>query len=154
MTYAGIWKRLEPVCGTGEAKAVARLVLETRFGLAMTDICCGATERMDGVELAELEAILRRIEGGEPVQYVLGTACFCGRDFHVEPGVLIPRPETEELCAWIPKCHVGHIARCRKGGARECPNIGSGGRHTHAGRALSARRRQVGHSREQPAVYI
>ena len=111
MTYAGIWKRLEPVCGTGEAKAVARLVLETRFGLSMTDICCGATERMDGVELAELEAILRRIEGGEPVQYVLGTACFCGRDFHVEPGVLIPRPETEELCAWITECHGGGSGR-------------------------------------------
>lgn len=111
MTYARIWKRLEPVCGTGEAKAVARLVLETRFGLSMTDICCGATERMDGVELAELEAILKRIEGGEPVQYVLGTACFCGRDFHVEPGVLIPRPETEELCAWIAGSHGGGSGR-------------------------------------------
>lgn len=46
---------------------------------------------------AELEADLRRLETGEPVQYVLGRAEFCGHVFHVDPRVLIPRPETEEL---------------------------------------------------------
>lgn len=107
MTYYDVWKRLEPVYGAGEAKALARLVLEERFGLSMTDICCGATERMDGERQAELETIVRRLEGGEPVQYILGTACFCGRDFRVEPGILIPRPETEELCNWITDSH-GH----------------------------------------------
>ena len=35
------------------------------------------------------------------MQYVLGEADFAGRTFHVEPGVLIPRPETAELCQWI-----------------------------------------------------
>lgn len=35
------------------------------------------------------------------MQYVLGQADFAGRTFHVEPGVLIPRPETAELCQWI-----------------------------------------------------
>ena len=44
---------------------------------------------------------MHRLEGGEPVQYVLGVADFCGRQFHVAPGVLIPRPETAELCQWI-----------------------------------------------------
>ena len=37
------------------------------------------------------------------MQYVLGEADFAGRTFHVEPGVLIPRPETVELCQWIEK---------------------------------------------------
>ena len=38
-----------------------------------------------------------RLADGEPVQYILRLAEFCGHKFHVEPGVLVPRPETAEL---------------------------------------------------------
>lgn len=51
------------------------------------------TEKVDDVQAA-----VTRLAGGEPLQYVLGTACFYGRDFKVNPSVLIPRPETEILC--------------------------------------------------------
>lgn len=47
---------------------------------------------------ADIDAAVARIVAGEPFQYVLGTTCFYGRDFHVTPSVLIPRPETEVLC--------------------------------------------------------
>ncbi len=48
-------------------------------------------------QLPELEEELGRLAAGEPIQYVLGYADFCGRRFRVTPAVLIPRPETELL---------------------------------------------------------
>lgn len=120
MTYGEIWKRLTAVYDTGEAKAIARMVLEMRFGLSMTDIYYGAVERMGDADTVKLEAMLEKLENAEPVQYVTGTAHFGGRDFHVRPGVLIPRPETEELCAWITESHG------REDGGKSILDIGTG----------------------------
>lgn len=44
-----------------------------------------------------LVSCVKRLATGEPLQYVLGYEWFCGHRFNVAPGVLIPRPETEEL---------------------------------------------------------
>lgn len=51
----------------------------------------------------ELDSDVERMSRGEPVQYVLGEAEFCGRTFKVGPQVLIPRPETELLVAEVEK---------------------------------------------------
>ena len=103
MNYETLWQRLTDIYETGEAKAIVRLVLEVCFGLTMTDILCGKIEKLTAEEQKDLNHIIQRLETGEPVQYVLGEAEFGGRTFHVEPGVLIPRPETYELCQWIMK---------------------------------------------------
>ena len=101
MTYRELWRTLEPLYGNGEARAITDYVLDVCFGLSKADILCGAVEEMTAEKTAELNKIFGRLTEGEPVQYVLGRAEFCGRWFSVRPGVLIPRPETEELCAWI-----------------------------------------------------
>jgi release factor glutamine methyltransferase len=95
MTYQEFWQPLTTIYEQGEAKAVARLVLETRYGLTMSDVILG---KVEAVPEQELTALQRRLLTGEPVQYVLGETAFCGHRFLVGPGVLIPRPETEELC--------------------------------------------------------
>lgn len=46
---------------------------------------------------ADLEAAVRRREEREPLQLILGTAAFRYLEVAVEPGVFIPRPETEVL---------------------------------------------------------
>ena len=101
MTYSELWRPLAAVCGEGEAKALVRYVLEVRFGLTPTDIYCGKVTQLSADSHSQLAEIMRRLAGGEPVQYVLGQAEFCGRWFEVGPGVLIPRPETEDLCRWV-----------------------------------------------------
>src|ERR1700754_4417899 len=49
----------------------------------------------------ELNEVLIRLKTGEPLQYILGHTEFYGLPFKVNPSVLIPRPETEELVDWI-----------------------------------------------------
>ena len=101
MKYETLWRRLIGIYDADEAKAIVRMVLDMRFGLSLTDIVCGKIDYLSEAESAELERMMQRLEKGEPVQYVVGVAEFCGRVFHVAPGVLIPRPETAELCEWI-----------------------------------------------------
>lgn len=84
----------------GETRAIALLVLETAFSLRRVDVYAGKDKQFSAEEHALLNNICTRLRAGEPVQYVLGRADFCGHTFGVTPDVLIPRPETEELVAW------------------------------------------------------
>ena len=97
MTYHDICQRLTPLYGPQEAKAMTRLLLEDLFGLSFADILCGATEHLSDADTLRLQQSVDRLLDAEPLQYVTGKAFFCGHPFHVAPGVLIPRPETE----WI-----------------------------------------------------
>ena len=97
MTYDDIWRRLAGVYDQREARAVARMLVEEKFSLSFADIICGGVEALSDADKQWIEAAVKRLEQGEPIQYVLGWAWFGGLKFNVRSGVLIPRPETEWL---------------------------------------------------------
>ena len=130
MTYNELWRQLAQIYNEGEAKAIARMTYEERFGLTLSDIYLGKDAQLSADCQTELKEIAKRLLQGEPIQYVLGQADFCGRQFMVNEHVLIPRPETEELCQWILAADLHELTqavRCRPlSSAAEILDIGTG----------------------------
>jgi release factor glutamine methyltransferase len=56
---------------------------------------------VSGKKYDKFQVAIERLKRYEPIQYVIGDTEFYGLEFKVNPSVLIPRPETEELVAWI-----------------------------------------------------
>lgn len=79
-----------------EAEQMARLLLEEAFGISYPLLVVNDYKVTQKIDV--LEGWLSRMKAYEPLQYVLGHTSFGGMDLIVRPGVLIPRPETEELC--------------------------------------------------------
>ena len=88
-------RRLQP---HEEARLLARRLLDDAAGHSHAHLLA-PDEELSPEVAAQLEEQLTRLEAGEPLPYVLGHAPFWGREWRVEAGVLIPRPETELLVA-------------------------------------------------------
>lgn len=111
---------LSAIYPENEAKAVAREAVCSVSGMCYTSLLASDVVELTDRQLEELSSIVGRLKRYEPLQYVLGCAWFCGRRFAVAPGVLIPRPETEELVSWVIR------AESERGMARRILDIGTG----------------------------
>jgi release factor glutamine methyltransferase len=89
------------VVDEAEAQSFFYLVAEHLHQLRRIDLALDPTFQITEAQLQQWESIRHRLLTHEPIQYILGSTTFCDLPFTVTPHVLIPRPETEELVAWI-----------------------------------------------------
>ena len=78
-------------------------ICEQHLGYKRIDVSLKSETLITPETFEYFETIISRLLTYEPIQYILGTTAFFGLEFKVDSNVLIPRPETEELVAWILK---------------------------------------------------
>lgn len=101
VTNSYIRSTLQKCYSAQEAANLSRIISCEVLGQSTIDYYLGKDIILSSKEAKELESILVRLCNFEPIQYVQGMTYFLGRKFQVAPGVLIPRPETEELVELI-----------------------------------------------------
>ena len=94
-------EQLKDVYEVREAGNIATWVLEKITGTNRLDRLAKKDEPLLVQQLHELTRTVQRLQQYEPVQYVLGETWFAGLRLFVDKSVLVPRPETEELVAWV-----------------------------------------------------
>jgi release factor glutamine methyltransferase len=98
---ATIRKELSGIYNNQEIESVIALIFNKLKGYSRTQLILAKDEPLTDLERSKLDDIISRLKKHEPIQYALGSTAFYGLSFLCAPGVLIPRPETEELVDWI-----------------------------------------------------
>lgn len=104
---------LQQVYDAGESASIADWVIEFVTGRRRIDRITHPDIPIRQESLQQLQIIKARLLAHVPVQYVLGEAWFAGMKLYVDESVLVPRPETEELVAWIAEDMREGKTRCR-----------------------------------------
>ena len=99
--------KLTAALDAGEARSTVRLLLEDVAFASPVDVMCHGERPLEPETVDLLLSMVDRIAAGEPPQYVVGRARFCGVYLQVSPATLIPRPETEGLVDIITDRHRG-----------------------------------------------
>lgn len=84
-----------------EAGAMITVIIEEYTGMSGARQMAFGTQSLPPENASAVIAAAKRAAAGEPLQYIIGHTLFCGHRIIVEPGVLIPRPETEEMTAMM-----------------------------------------------------
>lgn len=96
-----IRRRLDGIFDRRERESVILLIFSHVKGWSRVDLIVNEGMELSDFAKSEIDGIVDRLILGQPIQYITGNARFHGNDFKIGPGVLIPRPETEELVDWI-----------------------------------------------------
>ena len=107
---------LKDVFDARELEHTESLVFKETFRLERYEWLGNPSILLSESQLIALRKIIKRLRSGEPVQYVIGSAVFCGLRFELQHKVLIPRPETEELVMMIRERYLGKKLRITDAG--------------------------------------
>ncbi len=102
---------MQPLYDEREAAAIAYLYMQHKFEMQRYELVLRGHEEVEPIKMVEIEQELEKLALGCPVQYVLGETEFYGLPFKVNPAVLIPRQETEELVQMIAQRYKGRNAK-------------------------------------------
>lgn len=99
--FAFIRQQLESEYSIAEIKSIAAMVCNDLLDISTVDLHAGKYTDLSADKAQKLKDIISRLLKHEPIQYIIGSTYFCGLRLNTAPGVLIPRPETEELVRLI-----------------------------------------------------
>lgn len=95
------YKELNASFSPSECKSIWYSVLYKFFGWSNSEILLKSEERLSESDLLRIRSVVKRLQGNEPFQHIMGSVYFADIDLMIDARALIPRPETEELVSCI-----------------------------------------------------
>ncbi len=100
-----IRESLQEIYPEREINSLIHLIYEKKVNLKKTDLLLNEDQLLDQKSTKNIVEIIHQLKKNIPIQYILGETTFYDLELNINPSVLIPRQETEELVDWIIENH-------------------------------------------------